>query len=136
MLCLVSVLFTSCGDDTSVDDWLGTYTGDEVFTLTDLSDDSTTTNSEARTVVVVAGATDNTIIVTVNSNDPDTHTIDGDKANFDPIEARIESFGWEPTSGDITLDGDKVIVDYSYNILDVDGNPTTKVDVIGEYTRQ
>lgn len=139
LICFIlSFLLTSCGggDDTGVDDWLGTYKGELTSTQTNLRDGSITTEITERTFEIFEGDEDNTIIITREGRDPDIHAVNGDQASTDPYKDRLDERGWEYISGDMTLDSDKLTIEYNYNTRINDGGPEFHVDLFGEYIRQ
>lgn len=135
--CILSFLIISCGDDEGigVDDWLGTYTGNEVTTQTIIADGTSNMFSDPQTLIISAGE-NKSILISENGGVPKMHSIKGSEANLEPILKRIEDNGWQYISGDITLDGTNLTIDFSYNITDIDDNPQTMVEVMGVYSKQ
>jgi hypothetical protein len=85
---LFALLTISCGDDSSRDDFIGTWTG--MITCDGNSDDNS--------FVITAGSNDDEILID-DSDDPFTATVDGNEATFSFTEDE------ETITGSFTVNG-------------------------------
>lgn len=130
-LCLSIVLFSACSDNTTADDWVGTYSGTLTFTEVMVSDGSVFTDSGVETLVIAKGSSDDQVLFSLEGGIGQALTIDGNKLDIS------NSMGSDYTDGEgfLTLDGDVITLEWSGTYL-MDGNPYSEDTYDGTFTRQ
>lgn len=130
-LSLSIVLFSACSDNTTADDWVGTYTGTLTFTEVMVSDATVFTDTDSGDLIITKGSTDDQVLYSFDGSTGQSATIDGNKIDIG------NSMGSDYTDGEgfLTLDGDEIKLEWSGTYL-MDGNPYSEDTYEGTFRRQ
>jgi len=130
-LAIASLFLASCSsDDVTAEDWVGSYTGTLTQTEKILMTGETETFEAEVTIVITAGADDETIIMTL-VGEGTTLKIDGDKADL----SNLNDEDYTDSEGELVRDGATITLDWKGTYLD-DGEPYSEDTASGTFTKQ
>lgn len=128
-LCVL-FLFSCSKDETTVADWTGAYLGELEFVEVMVSDGSVYMDSGELTLTISAGPNDDEISFGLDGV-PITRKIDGNKVDL----AGTMGPDYTDDAGTMTLDGDRVTIDWQGTYLNL-GEPYSTDTYRGTFTRQ
>lgn len=125
------VLFSSCSDSSTSEDWVGSYNGNITFTEVMISDGTTFTESEQTTMLITAGPTDDQVVVSFDGGASMTLTIDGKKVDI----SNTMGSDYTDTEGTLTLEDNNVEMDWNGTYL-MDNESYSEDSYTGTFIRQ